>query len=158
MQVARDLSGTIVDPQLTTPTSCFPDRKWNFRSRLGNYLHRRQAHWHRRREVALNVSCHQTNGIEICYHAKLTPAVIELLPKAQFELRSKLTRILARLIDLEDKTWCRDTCGAHFYQPERVIRSWLEALEPKPSSEVAPEAFTVETPLFPVLLHSHSCY
>jgi hypothetical protein len=34
-----------IDPVL--PTLCFPDQKRDRRSRLGNYPHRRQAHWHR---------------------------------------------------------------------------------------------------------------
>jgi hypothetical protein len=63
--------------------------------------------------------------------------------------------MLAQLIDLEGLVaWYHDTCGANFHQLDRVTLFRLEALEPKPSSEVAPAPITVETPLFTRLI----CY
>jgi hypothetical protein len=74
---------------LLPPTSSFPDHKRDFPSRLGNYLHDHQAHWHRWREVVLTVSSHQIIGVDICYRAKLTRALTELLSKAQLELQTQ---------------------------------------------------------------------
>jgi hypothetical protein len=68
----RHLANYRIDPVI--PTSCIPDRNWDRRSRLGNYLHRHQANRHRARR---SQQCRHRTGRCTVHVARFVVKVVE---------------------------------------------------------------------------------